>query len=365
VDCATVQAFARLLVGQGFRAFHLAFGDGNRSCAKWRRFAGSAGAPLRTLIDLFLLQSIVDADQVIAVTGRTIYDELLADRILVQVRDGVCTPGLILISFRSLLFFHELTPRPGIYFGNDSIALGIYQTPSFAGVTLDLCSGTAIQAMISAQHGAKAYAVEINPKAAHVARFNLRLNALADKVELVNCSLEDFAESLQARLDLVTFNPPLLPVPEVLDYPFVGDGGADGLDVTRRALELYLPHLAPGGAIEFIGCGLGRGRTPVFVDDLAAILRRHGAHGQALLAGRWELRRGDPGYDSLVGTAAMNSKITVDLADAVYEQHFQKLGADSIYTFFMRGERPRDGEGPWPPPVAIIDVSEGGMNWFQ
>jgi methylase of polypeptide subunit release factors len=217
--------------------------------------------------------------------------------------------------------------------------------------------------MISAQHGARAYAVEINPKAAHIADVNLRLNALNDKVQLVNQSLEDFAANVEEPLDLVTFNPPLLPVPEVLYYPFVGDGGADGLDVTRRALELYLPHLSAGGGIEFIGCGLGRGTDPLFVREFEEILSRHESSGRVLLIGHCDLRRGDAFYESLVLTAAMNSDVTFDLAEAVYEQHFAKLGFETLYTFFMRVERPLVGEQR--ALIVITDLSEGGKSWFQ
>jgi len=363
MDKATIRAFGKLLVTEGFRSFHLAFGDGNRSVEKWVHHAAAAPPRLRTLIDLFLLQQVIEIDRAVSVLGQAIFDELVACKILVRGPRGTRTPGLVLISFRSWLFFHEFTNRPAVYFGNDSIALGMYQSPAIQGVALDLCSGTAIQAMIAAQHARRVYAVEINPVAAEVARFNILLNGVEDKVELINTSLEDYAASVTERLDLVTFNPPLLPVPSVLDYPFVGDGGADGLDVTRRALDLYLPLLAENGAVECIGCGLGRNATPAFLDELDPILERHGARGQALLVGCWPLVRGEPAHESLVLTAAMNSQITSEVAHAVYDQHLRALGMDSMYTFFLRAERVASTGQPFER-CRVLDLSKGSANWF-
>jgi methylase of polypeptide subunit release factors len=363
MDKPTIRAFGKLLVTEGYRSFHLAFGDGNHRVEKWIRHAEAAPPRLRTLIDLFLLQRLIEPDRAVSVLGQAIVDELVASKLLVSGPRGTRTPGLILISFRSWLFFHELTKSPAVYFGNDSIALGMYQNPAIGGVALDLCSGTAIQAMIAAQHAKRVYAVEISPVAAQVARFNILLNGVEDKVELINASLEDYAASVTTPLDLVTFNPPLLPVPSVLNYPFVGDGGPDGLDVTRRALDLYLPLLAEDGAVECIGCGLGRNSAPAFLNELDPILKRHGARGQALLVGCWPLVRGEPAHESLVLTAAMNSEITCEVAHAVYDQHLRALGMDSMYTFFFRAERVADSGKPFERST-VLDLSKGNANWF-
>jgi hypothetical protein len=360
----SAQELSRLVTSTGYRSFHLAFGDGNHCFKGWQGFVGKLEDPLRGLVQLLLLCRYLNPGRARCILGSSLFQEMSEEGLLVEEAMGVRTPGLILISFRSLLFFHQCGPRPSIYFGNDSIALGMYQNPSFRGTTLDLCSGTSIQAMISAQHGSRCYAVEIDPRAAKVAATNLRLNDLHEKVQLINRSLEDYAADAQESFDLITFNPPLLPIPAVLHYPFVGDGGGDGLEVTRRVLNLYLPRLTAGGGIEFIGCGLGREHTPIFVDDLAAILRQHDAQGRVQLLSRYDLRRGDSFYDSLVRTAAMSSEVTLDLAYAVFDLHFQRLGFNELYPFFLRGERqkPSANNGST---IAITDVSEGGNCWFQ
>jgi release factor glutamine methyltransferase len=357
------QEFRERLTASGYRGFYLALGDGNLRADRWEAYCGDTEDPLRGLVELFLLKRSLSAERVTAVLGRPLLEGLLEERILILDGGRVRTDGLHLIIFRSLLFFCEVSLRPSIYFGNDSIALGMYQTPAVGGISLDLCSGSSIQAMIAAQHSRKAYAVEINPKAALIAAFNVKLNGLEGKVEVINRSLEEYATQTAERFDRVTFNPPLLPIPEVLHYPFVGDGGEDGLDISRRILEAYLPRLSDGGAIEFIGQGLGRQGRATFVDGLAALLERHSAWGHVLLVGRGSLVRGDGVYDSTVVTTAMASEISLEVCYEVFELHFKKLGVDEIYTFFMRagrGSEPARGG----PTVVTTDLSRGGANWF-
>ncbi len=42
---------------------------------------------------------------------------------------------------------------------------------------------------------------------------------------------------------LVVVNPPLLPIPDEIPYPFVGDGGQSGLDITLHILKGGDTHL--------------------------------------------------------------------------------------------------------------------------
>ncbi len=366
MDIKTARQFRRIVNDAGYRTFHLAFGDGNHRVADWERHLPRLEDPLRGLVELFLLRRMLDARRVRALLGDEVTTALVAEQILVEAGGDIWSDRLLLICFRSILFFHEIERDPRVYFGSDSIALGLYQTPTPGGVSLDLCSGSAIQAMIAAQHGRKAYACEINPRAAAVARVNVALNGLEDKVEVINRSLEDYAAEVKEPLDLVTFNPPLLPVPGLLRYPFVGDGGGDALDVSRRALQLYLPRLAPGGAIEFIGCGLGRDGEPTFVDDVTAIMSEHGARTHAHLLGHALLQRGDQFYDSIVHTAALNTpEVPLEGCFEIFDLHFAKLGYTDIWLFFVRGLRDAEvvAAARPPTPAQITDIAESA-SWF-
>ena len=338
MDQKTARAFNRVVTNSGYRAFHLAFGEGNLDHVRWAEHVEGLADPLRGLVRLFLLQQKLVPARVQALLGTEITAALIAAQILDGDGDSLRS-RMVLNNFRSLLFFHEHGPHPGVYFGDDSVALGIYQTPTFGGITLDLCSGSAIQAMISAHKGSRAYSVEINPYAAAIARINVMINALDHKVVVVNRSLEAFANEVQEKLDLVTFNPPLLPVPESLDFPLVGHGGVDALEVTRRALRAYLPHVNDGGAIEFIGTGLGVGGHPSSFDELAKLAAEYDTSLHAQLLHRAPLRRGTRLYDILVSTAAVNNGIPVGLCHEVFSLHFEKLGMTDLWLFFVRGTR--------------------------
>jgi release factor glutamine methyltransferase len=363
LDSASAHALRSLVERSGYRTFHLAFGDGNVLHQKWRRFADRLEEPLHSLVELFLLQRPVDGEHARKLLGEGLLESLIEAGVLRLDGATVRTTGLVLISFRSLLFFFELVEQPRVYFGLDSLALAVYQHPAPSGITLDLCSGSGIQAMIAAQSTRRSYAVEIDERASAIAALNLQLNRLEDRVVMINAPLEEYVSRVTEPFDLITFNPPQLPAPAGLDYP-VGNGGADGLAVTKRVLSLYLPHLAEGGSMEFIGCGLGRDGQPLFIEDLAALLAEHGAHGHAQTIGLTQLRHGDRMYEFLVQIAAMSNDLTVERSAAIFEEHFRALGRNELYTFFMSVEKsPRDatnGERR----VTVANLAEIGKDWL-
>ena len=354
-----VQALHSILERSGYRTFHLAFGDGNVQHHKWRRFADRLDQPLRTLVDLFLLQRPIHGDRARQLLGNEVIDGLIAAGALQSDEGGVRTTGLVLISFRGLDFFFELIDRPHVYFGMDSMALGVYQQPVSTGTTLDLCSGAGIQAMIAARHAPRTLAVEIDERASAIARLNVALNDLQDRVTLINAPLEAYAASAAGPFAHIVFNPPQLPAPAGIDYP-VGNGGADGLAITKRILALYLPHLAENGVIEFIGCGLGRDGNPLFVEELGASFAEYGVSGHAQLIGLTELRPGNRTYEVLVQMAAATHNLTVEQSHALFSEHFGALQRNEMYTFFMRGEKSSRA----PSPVSVANLAEPGKEWL-
>ena len=59
------------------------------------------------------------------------------------------------------------------------------------------------------------------------------------------------------RFDFICANPPLLPIPFNLNYPFVGDGGTDGLSIFRQIMNYGIPHLSKNGKIVTLGLSGG------------------------------------------------------------------------------------------------------------
>ncbi len=127
--------------------------------------------------------------------------------------------------------------------------------------------------------GACVTATDISPKAASLARRNRTALGLDNRVDVVECDLaEGVDECLMGTFDVLVSNPPYIPsdvVPTLpgevkLHEPWLAlDGGADGLDVFRRLLELAPHALRPGGvfAVELFETNVG---------DAAELCRRQG-----------------------------------------------------------------------------------------
>ena len=133
MDSAAANALRSLVDRSGYRTYHLAFGDGNLNHPKWRRFADRLEDPLRTLVEMFLLQRPVDADRAKTLLGKALAASLIEAGVLQPDGSALRTTGLSLISFRSILFFFELTAKPRVYFNLDSVALGVYQREASKG----------------------------------------------------------------------------------------------------------------------------------------------------------------------------------------------------------------------------------------
>ncbi|MFK7785641.1 MAG: hypothetical protein AB8B56_11025 [Crocinitomicaceae bacterium] len=355
-----INKLRQILSENGYLHFYLAFGDGNKNVFQWQARYEKLENPLKDLVGLFLMKLIVKSETTRELLGDDVVDELIDSGILIEGNEGIHTDNLVLISFNSILFFCEESRDPQVYFGNDSIALGVYQTPLIKGKSLDLCAGSAIQSMIAAQTCDIAKAVEINPKAAKVAQFNIRFNNMVDRVSVENIPLEEFAEKDNDFYDLITFNPPLLPVPEPLFYPFVGDGGEDGLDVTRRILRAYIPKLTETGSIEFIGCGLGKDDHLAFAESLRPIFEEFHMDYNVHVLGAGELKRGDGAFDSSVYTTAMANGIDMEMCNQIYELHYEKLDVNKMYCFFIKVFKSQGDKVQ----SKVVRTTDKYLNWF-
>lgn len=124
---------------------------------------------------------------------------------------------------------------------------------------LDLCTGSGCVALALAKHlpQARVIAVDLSPEAAAIAEENAASLGLSDRVEI---RVGDLFEPLggQAPFHLITANPPYVPTEgiqsldrNVRDYEprLALDGGADGLNITRRIIAGARDRLQPGGRL--------------------------------------------------------------------------------------------------------------------
>ncbi|EBM9948446.1 methyltransferase [Salmonella enterica subsp. enterica serovar Give] len=164
------------------------------------------------------------------------------------------------------LIFETPNINPKIYYGDDSFALLTRLRPIKNGTTLDLCAGPGIQSIYCSSHVKNVTSVEINPLSAAIAEINREINALPNwdiKVGDLYGALEH-----DEKYDHIICNPPLLPFPDDLPYPFVGHGGNDGWAVTWRVLDGMPKHLKKGGHAQIIGTTLSDGIEVIIMTKL-------------------------------------------------------------------------------------------------
>jgi hypothetical protein len=180
----------------------------------------------------------------------------------------------------------------------------------------------------------------VGPGAA-LAGVNVALNGCEQIIEV---RMGDLYEPLDAheRFDLIAANPPLLPIPAELPYPFIGDGGPDGLRVTRRIVAGAPGHLTESGRLQTLGVTLSDGFLPLVLDqfedwattcglDLTLNITAHvpaGAHAA------WT--------HGLADTIATVSDLDTDHVLGRLLDGYGALGASHVCAYFLTG-RPGSG----------------------
>lgn len=239
------------------------------------------------------------------------------------------------------LLFETPDTNPKIYYGDDSFGLLMRLRPVVEGTTLDLCSGPGVQSIYCAAKAARVVSVEINPLSAAVAEINRSLNGLENWDILVG----DLYNALQsdAQFDHIVCNPPLLPFPDELPYPFVGHGGNDGWAVTWRVLEGLPRYLKLGGQAQIIGTTLSDGVEPVIMTRLIDWAKASQMDCQLTILSQHRMA---PGYEYFEGlafsSAAMNvgelDDIKAKLTHFLAENHATALISTALHIQHGNGE---------------------------
>ncbi len=227
----------------------------NETVPGLRRTPG--GSPVETLVRLFLLQApvpITEAER--ALPG--LLDELSAEGILEHTVGEV---GALLeirpyaAGHRGLWVVSDLTPgldgSPnrvgadhvlGISPASTSLAHLTIREP--VGRSLDLGTGSGVQALHLADHSQSVVATDVNARALRISRLNADLNGV-DNVDVRDGSLFDPVQG--ERFDLIATNPPFVISPATSRRLVYRDSGLPGDQVVEHIVRTAPGHLTDGG----------------------------------------------------------------------------------------------------------------------
>lgn len=203
---------------------------------------------------------------------------------LVDIDTGlVINQKIQLVIHYNLYFFIDARmsfPSIGIsevYIGADSLLLVNHilndrKLMNQASNILDLCTGTGICGMSLVASGVAqtAVLVDIADMALELARLNIEVNGLSEKVILIN---EDILNTIQKpeKYDIVVSNPPFVPVwlPEKWKFPIYAQGiDDDGLGYYREIIKNLTGILSLNGKCYLVGAFPGDEEKPFILDEL-------------------------------------------------------------------------------------------------
>jgi hypothetical protein len=210
------------------------------------------GAPLDSLIRLFLLESHVEEEAARRAVAPTPLEAWIEFGLL-TLQNGRVFACFALIPQLGLHFlFDPRARRPMrsdhvVGMGTASLLLSSTVARAPVGRALDLGTGCGGQALLLARHTKRVVATDVNPRALAVAAFNLALNHI-DNVELRRGSL--FEPVLGEDFDLIVANPPFAIGPsEALTFR---DGGCPVDGLVERIVREAPKHLRAGGYCHLI-----------------------------------------------------------------------------------------------------------------
>jgi release factor glutamine methyltransferase len=327
-------AFTEVLSEVGYLDFVTTF---NPFALRQEAFAAareSAPPTLVTLIDLFLLSRPVSSSRTKDLLGDA-FGTLVGLRLLRTSEDDIVVmPNLVLLNVLGCwIFAQQQQIAPMLYFGDDSFGLMYRILGHTKGRCLDLCCGPGAQTLVLATRAPSVIGVDINPAAIALAQINILMNGLAGKAEARVGDL--YSAVPDEKFDTIVANPPLLPVPPGLKYPFVGNGGHDGFRVTARILKELPSALALDGTAHIVGTSLGDGLSAHVEDELDRWARKHQLHVLMTQICVVPLAPKTQMFDGLVATICGYSGIPREEASSVYSDWLQSQSATHLVTFFL------------------------------
>lgn len=303
----------------------------------WNRFDSAHQVIARLLI----MGEAVELNQAQGYLVSSVLHLLEPLGVLKKSGNKVSLSGFSLVRYRGVWLFADAPQSsPTLYFGPDSVALACRLRPLAGGKALDLCSGPGIQALILAQSGMTVTAADINPIASELCRFNAKINGLTGRVNAVSGDLYNAIDSSE-KFDLIVANPPLIPIPSGISYPFVGNGGPDGLSLTTRILSEAGSRITPLGTVLVIGMTiLNKGRI-ISIKNITEALTKAKLRGVITLIASFDTSCGSHFVQSIRGASSTGHiageiNTSRERTEAQVADGYRLLETDEVSTFLLR-----------------------------
>lgn len=187
--------------------------------------------------------------------------------------------NFVMISYCNMFFFvsnpHYYPTNQDVnqhtYIGPDSYWLSNFTINRTGGKILDLCTGSGIQAILSARTAERVVGVDLDENACIIARINAIINNLEHKVSFLNGDLYRALNEIE-KFDIIMANPPFLPIPENLYFPLSGNGGTDGLSLIMKIVDGLKYYLNDTGTCYITGQTPGFDNHVFLSDQLRMLL---------------------------------------------------------------------------------------------
>ncbi len=148
-------------------------------------------------------------------------------------------------------------------FDDESIYFASHLNIKAGDSVVDIGTGSGILAISAAKKARTVLAVDIQDRALHFAQFNAYLNNVDKKIRFIK---SDGLGSVQGKFDLVLFNPPFNPAPQMMQGKIFSHGGDDGMRVIRKVFTGISGHIKNKGRLQMITFSLGRDGKPLVFD---------------------------------------------------------------------------------------------------
>ncbi len=300
------------------------------------------GAALR----LFLLADPVRSDALVDAVGYDVVEASVAAGLLAHdaESDAFHTEGRSVVSWFGGFYLCSTNPYypaspPGggaVYMGPDSLSLAsalLRLAPALPteGDAADLCCGSGIAGLSAALRtpGLDWTAIDLSPEAVAAAGFNAALNGVADRHRASAGDL--FAPLGDRRFDLITCNPPFIPVPDGTGFPLYGAGGEDGLVVLNPLLDGIAARLSDTGTAVIYAEGPGDAEGPFVLARLREVAARDG------LDARLEVHSAATIPQALYTLGAMLARQRPSRLEEIvhWKGLFERLGAGGYFTYVL------------------------------